>query len=132
VKRWPVERYGALAVALAERGMTPVVIGGEAERESGEALVRLCPQALDLCGRTDFAEVSSLARGAAIVIGNDTGPLHLAALSGAPVVALFSRESHPVKARPAGPLATVLQRDSLADLPAAEVLEAVERTLRSG
>lgn len=132
VKRWPVERYGALAVALAARGLTPVVIGGEAEREAGAALVHACPQALDLCGRTEFAEVSSLARGAAIVVGNDTGPLHLAALSGAPVVALFSRESDPAKARPPGPVVTVLHRNALVDLPAAEVLEAVDRTLRSG
>lgn len=132
VKRWPVERYGELAVALAERGLTPVVIGGAAEREAGRALARAYPQTLDLCGRTDLAELASLARGAAIVVGNDTGPLHLAALCGAPVVALFSRESDPVKARPPGPAVTVLQRDSLASLPISEVLEAVDRTLGSG
>ena len=45
---------------------------------------------------------------------------------------LFSRESDPVKARPPGPVVTVLQRDSLGDLSVADVLQAVEGTLGSG
>lgn len=132
VKRWPVEHYADLAQALAARGLAPVVVGGVAERALGEALAGACTELRDLCGRTGIAELAELARDARVAIGNDTGPLHLAAMAGAPVVALFSGQSHPVKARPPGAAVSVLQRHSLAALPVAEVLEAVEAMLHSG
>ena len=132
VKRWPAARYAALAGALASRQITPVLIGGAAEREIADEITAAVPQAVDLCGETGLAELAALARGACVVVGNDTGPLHLAAMTGAPVVALFCQESDPVKARPAGPAVTLLRRDALADLPLSEVLEAVERNFGSG
>lgn len=131
VKRWPAARYAELARALAARRITPVVIGGAAEQEIGTQIKSAVPEAVDLCGRTGLAELASLARGARVVVGNDTGPLHLAAMAGAPTVALFSGESDPVKARPPGPAVTLLQRDALAELPLAEVLAAVEEVAAS-
>ncbi len=131
VKRWPAACYAELANALAARRITPVVIGGAAEHETGKHITAAVPEAIDFCDRTELAELASLARGARVVVGNDTGPLHLAAMAGAPVVALFCRESDPVKARPPGPAVTLLRRDTLAELPLAEVLEAVEQAAAS-
>ncbi len=121
VKRWPTERYRELAAMLTERGMAPVVIGAATERD----LARAIPGALDLTGRTDFAQLTSIARAARIAIGNDTGPMHLLAAAGCPSVVLFSRDSDPALVAPRGPAVTVLRRADLADLDAATVMGAV-------
>lgn len=124
-KRWPAERYGELARALYDRGYDIVVIGGPQEGELAQTIQRLLPQARDLTGRTDFARVAALGARAAVVIGNDTGPLHLAAAAGAPTIVLFSKASDPALSAPRGHVA-VLQADDLADLAAATVLSAVD------
>ena len=64
-KRWPMERFAALAAKLAGRGVTPVVLGAEAEREVADAVCDLCPAARNLCAMTSFIDIIALARGAA-------------------------------------------------------------------
>ena len=125
VKRWPTGRYRELAAMLAERGLAPVVIGTPAERD----LARDIPGALDLTGRTDFAQLTSLARAARAAIGNDTGPMHLLAAAGCPSVVLFSRDSDPALCAPRGLLVTVFRRPDLAGLDAATVMGAVTAML---
>ena len=124
-KRWPAARYAEAAQALAGQGIRPVLIGAAAERAALADIARACPEALDLCGRTGFAEIVALARGAAAAIGNDTGPLHLIATAGCPSVVLFSAASDPALTAPRGPAVTVLRRASLAALTADEVLAAL-------
>ena len=89
-KRWPAERYGQLGKILAERGYDIVVIGGLQESALARQIQREVGQARDLTGRTDFAKIAVLGAKAALVVGNDTGPLHLAAATGSPTVVLFS------------------------------------------
>jgi ADP-heptose:LPS heptosyltransferase len=128
IKRWPAENYVHVAKWLAARGVTPVLICGPAEREEAQRIAAACPKARDI--DTGVNEIVELARRAKIAVGNDTGPLHLIGAAGCPVVALFCRESHAVKTRPPGPLVHVLQRPHLADLPVAEVLEAIRKVER--
>ena len=123
-KRWPLERYVALAAALTQRGSIPVVIGGPGERALGAAIAEAIPQARDLTGNTDLLELAVLARGAQAAIGNDTGPMHLAATAGAPAVVLFGPGSDPARARPRGPAVHVVQAESLKSLEVTEVLDA--------
>ena len=85
-------------------------------------------QARDLTGRTDFAKVAMLGAKAALVVGNDTGPLHLAAATGAPTVVMFSSASDPELAAPRGHV-TVLRADNLAELPVSAVLQAANALL---
>lgn len=124
-KRWPAERYGELARALYDRGYDIVIIGGPQEGELAHKIQRILPQARDLTGRTDFARVAALGARAAVVIGNDTGPLHLAAAAGAPTIVLFSKASDPALSAPRGHVA-ILQADELSQLPASAVLSAVD------
>jgi ADP-heptose:LPS heptosyltransferase len=124
-KRWPAERYGELARALYDRGYDILIVGGPQEGELAHRIQRILPQARDLTGRTDFARVAALGARAAIVIGNDTGPLHLAAAAGAPTIVLFSKASDPALSAPRGHV-TVLQAPDLADLAVASVLAAVD------
>jgi ADP-heptose:LPS heptosyltransferase len=75
-----------------------------------------------LTGRTDFARIAVLGAKAALAVGNDTGPLHLAAAAGAPTVVLFSGASDPALSAPRGKVA-VLRADRLADLAVATVAQ---------
>ncbi len=101
-KKWPVDRFAALAVLLAARGIRPVVAGTAAESGDAAAIVAACPEAIDLTGRTSLQALAGLAHRAAVAVGGDTGPIHLAAMMGCPVVALFSRFSDPALAAPVG------------------------------
>ena len=119
-KRWPAVRFAELADTLVRRGVTPVVLGTQAESPLAAAI----PAARDLTGRTSLADIATLARGAALAVGNDTGPMHLIAAVGCPSVVLFSAESDPALTAPRGPggaWPTVLRAPDLADLPVARV-----------
>jgi ADP-heptose:LPS heptosyltransferase len=123
-KRWPAERFATLADRLAAGGLQPVVLGGGDEialtqRVAGEV-------GLDLGGRTDLFDVVGLCRGAELVIGNDSGPLHLAAITGRPTVVLFSAASDPALCAPRGQAVRVVRRQRLDDLAVDEVLAAAD------
>jgi ADP-heptose:LPS heptosyltransferase len=121
-KRWPVDRYGELARILYSRGLDIVIIGGPQESALAQSIQRQVPRARDLTGRTDFASIAVLGAKAALAIGNDTGPLHLAAAAGAPTVVLFSSASDPQLSAPRGNVA-VLQAAKLSELPVAKVAQ---------
>lgn len=108
-KRWPEDKYAALASHLLSRGITPAIIGGPAEKSIAADIKLREPGVQNLVGQTSLFQIVTLAEGAAIVIGNDTGPMHMSTLAGAKGVALFATdESDPVRACPRGaPVKTV-------------------------
>ena len=120
-KRWPAACYAALARRLSERGLTPVLIGADAERDVIAAIADRCKDAIDLCGRTSLAQLASLCRRARVAVGNDTGPMHVAALAGCGTVVLFSRDSDPALCAPRGVGVVVIRRERLEDLSVDEV-----------
>lgn len=124
-KRWPAERFGALAAHLSGRGITPVVLGGPDEGVLAGAILSAAPTSLDLTGRTDLGQLAALARRAIVAVGNDTGPTHLVALAGCPTVALFSDASDPAKTAPRGPEVRELHAPVLTDLPVERVIAAL-------
>jgi len=131
-KRWPAERYGELAKALAARGVTPVVLGHGPEEAALAATIRGAePAAQVLVSQTSFGDIADLARRAALVVGNDTGPAHIAIAAGCPGVVLFSAESNPALSAPRpvreGQAVEILREADLADLPVEAVLRAVGR-----
>jgi ADP-heptose:LPS heptosyltransferase len=120
-KRWPIERYAALAGLLAARGAVPLVLGGAAERRLGAAISAVCPAARDLTGETSLAELAALGRRALWAVGNDTGPMHVLVAAGAPATVLYSSASDPALTAPRGPRVRILQRAALGDLRVEEV-----------
>jgi len=130
-KRWPVENYAELARILYGRGFDIVIIGGVQETPLAHAIQRVTPRARDLTGRTDFARIAVLGAKAALAIGNDTGPLHLAAAAGAPTVVLFSKASDPALTAPRGRV-SILQTERLSELPVAKVTQAATALLAEG
>lgn len=125
-KRWPIERFAALAASLASRDLQPVILGTAPEKKLAEAIRAACPPARDLVGQTSFAEIAALARSARVAVGNDTGPMHLIAAAGCPSVVLFSDDSDPALCAPRGKV-EILRRASLADLPLEAVTQALPR-----
>ena len=123
-KRWPAERFAALAALLAVRGLVPVVVGGREDAALAAAIRAACPAARDLTGRTSLPELAALVARAALAVGNDTGPMHLAAAMGTPGVVLFSEESDPALTAPRGKI-RVLRVADLADLPVERVAAAL-------
>lgn len=123
-KRWPAARYAGLAAALQRDGLTVAVIGGGAEAELAQAISAETPGVVNLAGRTDFAQVAALAAHADLVVGNDTGPTHLAAAAGAPTLVLFSQASDPALCAPRGRRVGVLRVSRLDELGVNTVLDA--------
>ena len=124
IKRWPVVRYRELAEMLAAGGVTPVIIGTLLEQPLARVIQGSVPSAIDLTGRTDFSQLTSLARAARVAIGNDTGPMHLIAAA-CPSIVLFSRDSDPALCAPRGPSVHVLRRPDLGQLDAKTVMDAI-------
>jgi len=127
-KRWPADRFGGVARRLAGRGLTPVLIGTEAEADPIRIIRDACPSACDLSGRTSFLDLLSLGRSAQAALGNDTGPMHLIAAAGCPGLVLFSADSNPDLCAPRGRM-TILRRPDLTDLSEVEVSAALIRRL---
>ena len=89
-RTWAPARFRALVELLAARGRTVVVTGGPSERELTALVAAGPPDAVDLGGETTLAELVEVVAGAdALVVGN-TGPAHVAAAVGTPVVSLFA------------------------------------------
>jgi ADP-heptose:LPS heptosyltransferase len=90
-RTWPAERHRKLAAALAGRDWRVVVTGAPAERELTELVAAGAPgHALDLGGLLDLPALAEVLAGAAAVVVGNTGPAHLAAAVGTPLVSLFA------------------------------------------
>jgi ADP-heptose:LPS heptosyltransferase len=124
-KRWPLANFIELGRRIAAAGLMPIVIGGPAERHLGAAITAAVPGARDLTGQTEFGDVVALGRGARRAVGNDTGPMHLAVVGGAPATVLYSAASDPALTAPRGRDVVILRRTDLAELP----VDAVVATL---
>jgi lipopolysaccharide heptosyltransferase I len=89
-KRWPPERFGALAAALHERtGLRSLVTWGPSERDLATAVVNASLNAASLAPPTSVSDLAVVLREAALVVSGDTGPLHIAAAMGTPLVGLY-------------------------------------------
>jgi heptosyltransferase-1 len=90
-KRWPAERFSALADWLAEsHGMTSIVMGGGGDRMLAEEISEQARcRVIDLVGRTTLKEAGEVFRRCRVTVGNDTGPLYISAAMKAPTVAVF-------------------------------------------
>jgi len=88
---WGGENWAALAENLGRTaGMRVVLVGGEADRErEKEILSRTEGRAMSLVGRLNLAELGEALSRACLFIGPDSGPMHIAAASRIPIVALF-------------------------------------------
>jgi ADP-heptose:LPS heptosyltransferase len=112
-KRWPAERFGALAASLRDRlGLSSLVTWGPSERDLAAAVARASSGAATLAPATSVSDLAVLMRDAALVVSGDTGPLHIAAAMGTPVVGLYG-PTWPERNGPWDPRDVVISRASV-------------------
>jgi len=99
-RQWPLGHFAAAVFALSEAGWPVVVSGSPGERALTAAVAGR--RGIDLGGRTTLAELAGLLAGAAAVVVGNTGPAHLAAAVGTPVVSLFAPTVPAVRWAPYG------------------------------
>ena len=110
-KCWPTEHFAELVRRLATTypDLRFAILGGEQDVPRGEAIARVAPQrCLDLTGRTSLAEMVEWIRLSQLMVTNDTGPMHVAAALGKPVIAVFG-PTEPRRTGPYGQLEHTLQ-----------------------
>jgi heptosyltransferase I len=114
-KLWEEEKFAELSDRIwLEMGLRVILTGGAAEPLNG-IRARMKTEAVNLGGRTTLRELACLYRQAALVITTDSGPMHLAAAVGTPLVALFG-PTDPLRTGPYGPGHRVI-RHGLACMP---------------
>jgi len=116
-KCWPGEYYAALAKLMRARlGLKIVLIGDGRQRAANASMAaELGPEAVDLTEKTALCCLAAVLRRAAVFISNDSGPVHLAAASGAKVISIFGRNEKGLSAKrwsPLGERSRYLQGDA--------------------
>ncbi len=148
-KRWPADRYAALADRLVTDGFRPLLVGAPSDVQVAAAVraASANPEGLvDLTGRTDLKGLAGVLRCCSAFVTNDTGAMHVAAAVGTPLVAIFG-PTDPTTTGPVSRRATLLRRPvfcspcllrecpidhrCMRGISVAEVHEAVRAHLRS-
>ena len=89
-KQWPPERFGAIAQWLRQHHDLPVaVLWGPGEEALATAVVDASDESAKVAGRTTLSDLVSVLRDAALLVSGDTGPLHIAAAVGTPIVGIY-------------------------------------------
>lgn len=114
-KRWP--HYPQLAAELQREGHTCVSIVGPDEKELAAGFACSVLQGLD------WFTLAGVLQQAAVVVGNDSGPSHVASCLGRPGLALFGVSTSPLRSELARGHFDTLQVDALEDLPVSQVME---------
>lgn len=111
-KRWGISHYADLAQALNQRGISRIVlIGGADETEDCERITAYHPDfIINLCGQTTLLELPEIYRHAKIIVGNDTGTAHLAAVAQRPVLVICG-PTDPRRVKPLGQHVIAIQAD---------------------
>jgi len=109
-KRWPAERYAALADRfIDECGADILLIGSAAEEAvSLEVSERMRNNPVMLTGKTELAELVAVLSLVDLLVTNDTGPAHIAAALGRPTLVIFG-PTNPLTTRPFSPLAEIVR-----------------------
>jgi ADP-heptose:LPS heptosyltransferase len=108
-RRWPAERFRAMAALLAADGLPVVVTGPAAERDLVADVAARTPGVVALAGAFDVPDLAALLAGAAVAVTNNSGGMHLADAVGTPVVVLFAGTEDEGQYRPRSVPSAVLR-----------------------
>ncbi len=109
-KRWPAERYGALADSLIDELNAEVLLIGSPEEldVSQEVSRRMRNKPIVMTGKTSLAQVAAVLSLADLLVTNDTGPAHIASALGRPTLVIFG-PTNPLTTRPFSPVAEIVR-----------------------
>ena len=114
-KCWPAERFAALAVRLAdEKDAGILLIGGPGEVVAADEVAGLAksPAVINLAGKTTLPELLGVLSQCSLLVSNDTGPAHIAAALGRPVLTIFG-PTNEFETAPTGPRADLIRADGI-------------------
>lgn len=117
-RRWPATRYARLVERIVGAGCEVLVFGG-GDRRATASVAQGSPAAVDLGGRTSLWSLAGGLESCDVVVGNDTGPMHLAAALGRPMVALWGA-GDPVQTRPLADDLVLVRHPELPCVPCVE------------
>jgi heptosyltransferase III len=124
-KAWPAERFIAVALQLQSAGLEPMFLAGPTDDATPFSQFQVFRNA-------PLADVKNLMSGAVLFVGNDSGPAHIAAAFGVPVVVLFG-PSNPVTWAPWRTEARVLtSQGNIGQIPVEDVMAATEALRHAG
>ncbi|MCK5013728.1 MAG: lipopolysaccharide heptosyltransferase II [Candidatus Omnitrophica bacterium] len=105
-KRWPENRFAELADALIEQYQAKIVIIGASDTDSiAKRIISLSKnEAVNLAGKTSVGQLAGLLMGCDLLVSNDSGPVHVAAGVGTPVISIFTRNQAGINPERWGPL----------------------------
>lgn len=133
LKQWPLERFAELAKKIKnEIKISPVIVGGKENLAAAKKYFSNLENITDLTGKTSLKQLAELLKKARLLISGDSGPMHLAAAVGTPVVALFRNDLPGKTARRWGPVGRehiILEKNSLLDITVEEVFSKVKSFL---
>ncbi|MCX5620072.1 glycosyltransferase family 9 protein [Bombella pollinis] len=124
-KRWPLTYFADLAHTIAAWGYVPLIVGSATDAPLAAHICHHVPTARDFTGKTTLPALAGLLHRALLCCGNDTGPLHMAAMMDCPTLTLFSAESDPRRCAPHGLTVgqnRVMQADTLAHIQPERVM----------
>ena len=125
VKQWPTERFIELAQRIkSELDLMVIIVG------TSPVALQFNKNIISMVNKTTLTELAALLKRCSLVISGDSGPMHLAASVGTPVVALFRNDLEGKTAKRWGPWGEghlVIEKAKLNDISVDEVLEAVRR-----
>jgi len=102
-RQWPSEAFVDLGRRLTQSGCDILLVGGGGERLVARRVAAgIGRRVMNTCGRTGIGELGGLLKRAAVLVSGDTGPMHMAAAVGTPVVALFFGPASPFDTGPYG------------------------------
>lgn len=122
-KRWPSHHFASLANILTRQGLTVVLAGTNADREAVDSVRENAPDTIDLSGKTNIPMLAALCNQASLVIGNDTGPVFLAAKTGTPTVMVLGADTDPDMSAPVGAQCSWIQKVPISDITPDMVIE---------
>ena len=122
-KRWPSKNFSDLANKLQSQGIQVIIVGTAADSHVTREVQSMAPTSINLCGETSIAELAQLSFSANYVIGNDTGPVFLAAATGAPTLMIMGADTDPLMSAPVGERCSYIQGKSINAVSVDRVLE---------
>ena len=124
-KRWPAAHFAAVARELMASGRDVAIVGTAADRDAADLVIAEAPGCTDMVGKTDLASLTTLFASAHAVIGNDTGPVFLAAKTGVPTLMVMGQDTDPDMSAPTGAKAGWVRQDRIEHVAPQAVLDAL-------
>jgi len=116
-KRWPLTGFISLISELCGRGSAVFLIGTLKEKKIADQIIAAVPEGVyDLCGKTGLPELAALLKGMDCLISADSGPAHLGAALGLPVLVLFG-PTDPAITGPRGRKVKIIQNSVPCKIP---------------